>query len=448
MPTVSVDKRRAFIRAYADARRDLDTLSEDGATALAKMLQSFSTEARNILNAHIDDYEKPFSVQLLPQIQTNIAKAVESLNVDGNRELQKAIRDAYRIGSDAPDDALEAAGYSIAFPTPSEALLVTLSRDAGSLMTEFTTDLDSEIMNRVRRSALSLEPASTTMNDIKNMLETSAEYEAGLRQRVGTAYQAEEILRTETNRAYSSASHASIEKLSKYVPDMKKTWMASPGARQGHEEAGDRYGIGGEIGPIPINEKFEVRDYSRTGYTEYLTLGGKVKPARGSAMGLRVIPTGGYQRSGAVETAYMAHPLDPSAGPGFVCNCRCTELSVVPGFEDVIEKGSKAIYESITVREGGSGSGNFGHAERAGEVGGSGEGGLSGTPHGEQSSLMKNFAWSAESTDPGMLKSEFETYYHIKYDLSGKEQEKARAAFWKAWLKRTGRTENDFVYFM
>jgi len=207
-------------------------------------------------------------------------------------------------------------GLDMFQPELSPDLLRTLATSSGNLMTEFAGLAGNKIMVEVQSGILQLKPSSVVRNSIERLLRTSDEYKAGKRQRVGLGYQAEEIQRTELGRAYSIANQAATEQIGATIPGLRKTWIASAGARQGHSEAASRYAEGGEIGPIPVDDRFEVTDYSRTGMTSFLTLGKNIKPRFGSVPGMRVIRTQAYQRGGTLIVDRMLHPMDPSASPG------------------------------------------------------------------------------------------------------------------------------------
>ena len=102
----------------------------------------------------------------------------------------------------------------------------------------------------------------------------------------------------------------------------------------GHRNAESKYKEGGSIGPIPIKSKFVVVDHSRTGRTDFLTLGGKVQPGGGK----RVVKVGTYTRRGGLITDNMLFPRDPSASAGNVIQCRCVVIDIVPELEESMDK--------------------------------------------------------------------------------------------------------------
>ena len=191
--------------------------------------------------------------------------------------------------------------------------------------------LGERINVQIRQAAVGLQPASGAIRNVERLLRTSEEVRRGLRRRIGFGQQAEAIVRTETMRVFSNAQQAASEQIAQTIPDLRKRWLISPqNTRRGHKEADDRYAPGGETGPIRIDQKFEVTEQSRTGRTEFITVGNG---------GQRVINLRApIVRRGRVITDRMLFPRDPSADVANVVNCTCTTLDVLEELEDATDR--------------------------------------------------------------------------------------------------------------
>jgi hypothetical protein len=115
---------------------------------------------------------------------------------------------------------------------------------------------------------------------------------------LGILARAETISRTESNRIFSLVQQAQQDSDAEFLKSRgivaKKIWVATNDGRTrlGHAEAGQRYSIGGSIGPIPISEPFRVRP----------TL------------------TAPFEN--------LMFPLDPSGGPANTIQCRCVSATI------------------------------------------------------------------------------------------------------------------------
>lgn len=75
---------------------------------------------------------------------------------------------------------------------------------------------------------------------------------------IGIGARADTIARTEVNRIFNTASVANDEQLAKSGGEFVKVWIdaGDTRVRPAHEVAGNRYRIGGDPGPIPVDEDF------------------------------------------------------------------------------------------------------------------------------------------------------------------------------------------------
>ena len=76
------------------------------------------------------------------------------------------------------------------------------------------------------------------------------------------AYQAERIVRTESNGIYNIASQARQQQVAQAALGTLKYWLTAHDSRvrPDHVEAGTRYAPGGDPGPIPFGKAYRVGD--------------------------------------------------------------------------------------------------------------------------------------------------------------------------------------------
>jgi hypothetical protein len=341
---VNDPRRQAYVRAYQTSRRDFNRTSQAAVRRLNGVLADLRPEIRSRLAAFTGSASDPFLVRMVPGIQDAVRQTIAQGTSRMNDELQTALRRGFELGGSTLPSALQAADIPVAFPSVPYEVLSSLSATAQAVLDEAGAELTNRIMRSVRMSATGLTPASGVIRDVDEMLRLSTEAAAGVRRRIGFGYQAEAIARTEIGRVYSNAQQITAEQMSEQVPDLRKSWVTVLAQRRGHLEAEARYATGGEVGPIPVKERFEVHDYSRTGPTTFLTLGGNVRPPNWRG-GQRVIGVPQYTRSGGIVTDHMLFPRDPGASPGNVVNCACTTIEVVPNFEKALAAQRGAVQE-------------------------------------------------------------------------------------------------------
>lgn len=339
----NAERGERFARAFARARNDLLKVSGVGERQMIKLLKELRADINNRLQSFAGARNQPFLAQIIPGIETEIRASIAVFTSRASAEATKRIEEAFGIGSRVTATAFRDAGVAMAFPSVSPEILSSLAASTSQILTDVSTALGDKIIASIRASATGLEPSSLTMRRIGDFIKTSKEFIAGKRRRIKFAFQAEEIVRTETGRVFSNAQQAASEQIATTVPNLRKQWLTVKDARvrDGHRTAERRYSPGGETGPILINQRFQVSDFSRTGRSKFMTIGGRVSPPQGVA-GLRVIRTD-FTRRGRVTTDRMLYPRDSAARPGNIVNCRCVTLDIVPDIEEAVNQAKGVI---------------------------------------------------------------------------------------------------------
>lgn len=327
------DKAARFRKSYERVRRDLPKISAITANRLDRVMREFRDDIREKLAALTGSPDDPFLARIVPEVGDAISNSLDTLRQGTGDEIRQAMADGFEAGATLAPKALRAVGVPVAFPSVSPALLQTLTASLDNVLDEIVSGLGDRIMAQVRLGAAALEPASATIRRTVDLFKVSEEVRKGLRRRIGPAFQAEAIARTEIGRAWSVAQQITSEELADAIPGLKKRWRVNLGKRRGHREAEAQYAPGGSTGPIPVKARFQVKDFSRTGTTSFLTLGKNVRPPGFRGAGQRVVRVNPYSRTGSVIEDGMLFPRDPAASVGNVVNCTCFVEEVVPDLE-------------------------------------------------------------------------------------------------------------------
>jgi hypothetical protein len=174
---------------------------------------------------------------------------------------------------------LQDAGISAAFFRPSEAQVNVLAQFSADLIGGVSDGMRTKINRDIRLNALGGNSSLDAMRDITRTLGIPPKASDPT---TGVAYEAERILRTETNRSYSVATNAQQERLAEDVPDLQKQWLATGDARTRLSH---------------LNAHGDIVDVGKP-----FIVGG----------------------------AKLMYPLDPAGPPQETINCRCRSITVIP----------------------------------------------------------------------------------------------------------------------
>jgi hypothetical protein len=321
-----------YARQYRDSRRQLNGLTAAGTDQIARLLRELSADIGGRL-ATFASPSDPFVDRLLPAIASDIQSSIDVLVRGASAEMGTALTSAFTIGGRVTANALNSVGLGVAFPSITPELLVSASAATGGIFADFGTRLSDDILATIRRSTIAIRPSSMAIRDVIDLLKTG-----GAGERINFAAQGEAIVRTELGGIYSNAQQAAAEQIANTIPGLRKRWITTLKKRRGHREAEAAYAPGGSIGPILINQRFRVTDYSRTGPAEFLT-----RSTAGG--GKKVAKVATYQRRGRLIVDKMLFPLDPSASAGNRVNCTCLTIEVVPGLEEEQARAVELVQE-------------------------------------------------------------------------------------------------------
>ena len=218
-------------------------------------------------------------------------------------------RQAFNLGERSAVEPLQAAGVKMAFFRPSEAQVNIIAQFSADLIGgKIAPDLRHAINRSIQMNALGGNSTLDAMRDINDALFKSQRPPSPTTQRPtkGVTYEAERILRTETNRAFNLAAHAQMEQHAKDIPGLRKQWMATADGRTRISHLLTH----GQV--VPVDEPFSVN---------------------GS------------------ELMFPGDPIGPASE---TINCRCTVATVIPELEDTSLASDKRIAAELEKRTSGS----------------------------------------------------------------------------------------------
>jgi len=161
--------------------------------------------------------------------------------------------------SDTDDLILLGGGNPSILPLTISTDALNIAQTAAADMVRYVSDsFVTAARQQISLGILGTKPAYSIMQDVAALLRTQP---TRANPRLGTiAYQAERIVRTETNAIYSLASHIRQDQAAEVTPSPKKSWITAHDARvrPDHVSAGRRYGRGGDPGPIPFDQAYLV----------------------------------------------------------------------------------------------------------------------------------------------------------------------------------------------
>jgi len=273
---VTPAEKWAYVRKLQEIERRFGKLESDTLRRSIELLRDF----RNRVAGHMSELTD-FEQWRIHELQANLDGLIAQYEGQLQGMTANSIRASVNLGRAVVAEPLASIGLTNIFFRSSPAQINVLLDFSADLIRGIGHDMRKRINNQIRISALGEKSSFQAMKDITTILglpDKSSEVVKGI------AYEAERILRTETNRAYNLASFSQQRDLAEQVPGLLKMWMATGDnrTRDSHLEAH------GQI--VLATEPFII---------------GKDK----------------------VE---MMFPGDPAGTPEETINCRCRPVTVIP----------------------------------------------------------------------------------------------------------------------
>ena len=266
------------------------------ARRLMAILQSLDSVERWVLQESIrllrelrDSVAGQLAITELDQLRVAEQQRVLDLIIaDYNIRLRSvtaaAVGQAFVLGERAAVEPLQQANIPLPIFRASTAQVDVITRFSADLISKISDDSRNRINRVIRLNALAGKSSLESMRDITQELFKTARPPSPTTRRPtkGVAYEAERILRTETNRAFNLAAFGQQQALAQSIPDLQKMWLAT-----GDNRTRDSHLLAhGTI--VFVNEPFQV------GFSE------------------------------------LMFPHDPAGPPQEVINCRCRSITILP----------------------------------------------------------------------------------------------------------------------
>jgi len=301
MPVAVVTQkyRDKYKKLLAKAYNQVDTTSELGLKEIIKFLKELDkkvtyqmVKAKNYRAEHLRDLRK------------ELKKHVDEFERRLLEVTGKAQKKTYKLGAKSVLQLPKSFQVKAVLPAVSEEALRIAQSFTADLVTGVTNKVRERINSEVSQVALGVKKpldAIKALARIISPVRTKVGY-------VGTAYRAEMIVRTETNRAFSIGADERAKQVEKKSPGLKKWWLTARDerVRDSHYEAGIRYS---EDKAIPVKKRFSV------------------------------------------GRASLDYPSDPAGLPEEVINCRCRAIYVHPKWEEEAEEEEKKEIKKETKKK-------------------------------------------------------------------------------------------------
>ena len=232
-------------------RQAWETLTD----ARRTVLDALATTPREIGPDGLENYSSY-------QLQTLLA-SIDSAGAAFERNFARVLRgttaESFELGATITPESLRGIGLDLQFaPDISRAQLAVAAQLYPDLISQVSNDFRTRVKREISLGVLGARPTGEVQNNVVELLRTQPRRRD--RQLGPLAYQAERIVRTEMMTTFNLANDIRHAEAARQVPGLKKIWLTAGDmrVRNDHVMAGARYRVGGNPGPIPIDEDFVV----------------------------------------------------------------------------------------------------------------------------------------------------------------------------------------------
>ena len=264
------ERARVFARTRGRIAQEQTSLLAGTRDEIYRLLQGASSAVTEILASQPSDYQR----WSLPQLNAQIAQALEELNQKTAAEASSAAGDAWANGERSIDEPFARAGVSIRsqLPAISTAQLAAIRAFTVDRISNIGLDAANRISAQLGLVVIGAASPSDAIGAVRDILGEHS------RARART------IVRTELGRLYETSSQLRKLEAARVLPGLKKQWRKSGKLHPRlHHDLAD-----GQV--RAVDEPFVVKPLGRS----------------------------------PVELMY---PKDPQAPPSETINCGCTSIS-------------------------------------------------------------------------------------------------------------------------
>ena len=296
MPTVTKAQQKAYAAKLRQISRNFDTLERETLEQSIRLLR----QVRNSIAGQLTDTD--FNQFRIAEQQAAIDDIIGQYENQARAMTNGAVRQSVTLGEMSAVEPLQALGIDGAFFQPSTTQVQVLTQFSADMIQDVGQTALRKINRSIRMNALAGNSQLDAMRDITNILFGTSRPPSPTTKRPtkGVAYEAERILRTETNRAYNLAAFSQQEQLARDVPELQKQWVATGDAR--------------------------TRD-------SHLAVHGQIRDMD-------------KQFSNG-----LMYPGDPAGPAHETINCRCRQVSYLPGIDDETLANQAEIDEELAARD-------------------------------------------------------------------------------------------------
>ncbi len=216
-------EKAAYARKLLEIERRFGRLERDTLRRSIAFLRDFRNQVAGQLT-QIESFEQ----FRLRELQVNLEELILQYEGQLRTLTSGAVRGAFNLGAAFVVEPIEAAGIQGLFFRPSPAQVNVLLDFSADLISGLGQGMRKQINTQISLAALGGKSTFQTMRDITKIIGLPAKASDPAK---GISYQAERILRTETNRAYSLATYSQQRDLAEQVPGLKKQWRATGDSR-------------------------------------------------------------------------------------------------------------------------------------------------------------------------------------------------------------------------
>jgi len=236
-------------------KREIDKLlkaADKANDAAARRVIKQLAEARKEVAAAVASTE--WKLYHLPQLKAATSRALTEFGRQFGVEVKNIQQEGWEYGMDIVDKPLRTVGIIQAIPEIDIQALTALQEFGLDKVEGLAMDAVKKINNEISLGLMGEKSPYEVMKAVGRNLKDKSVF-------TSLTKRAETIVKNEAGRALEKASQLRKEAAAKVVPGLQKQWYYghSPKMpRLDHLVAAERYGPGGDPGPIPVDEAFMV----------------------------------------------------------------------------------------------------------------------------------------------------------------------------------------------
>lgn len=240
-----LDAYQATLDSLMDQTRQLDKAARDAT------LDVLEDARRRVVQALAD--AGPASQAMFQQSKAAVDQAVSDFVAKYTADVADLQRRGFDLGTALATQPLVDGGLLFGVAAIGEDLLGV----AQGFSADLIQGLGQELRQRINSELVSVAVGTSTPTDAIRAVGRNLRSPNHFRT-IGARAQA--IVTTEVGRIISVSSQANMAAIAEQVPELRKRWVHSGVGepRENHVEAGARYGPDGSVGPIGVDDRYQI----------------------------------------------------------------------------------------------------------------------------------------------------------------------------------------------